>query len=272
MDAAVIDRIRGYADDGMAPARIASTLGITEADVRLHLVGIPLQKSQRAALRSAAESAPTAPSGRKPTPTQVEAWRLCHDEGIYWADAARMMGTTTWTVTTAIRGYMAVMGIEGEPPGRMPKGEAQRRATEARQASPSSPPAPKRSDSGTVSAATAGTEQEDPERDDPAPAPSAASDQQVELQVATPEPTEPAPALVPVTHEEHRRGGYWSHDCTACQAGMTAGEAEMPSGRALLTMLARLDREIVRTDEARIELEAKVGRLRIAREVLAGLA
>lgn len=40
MDRAVIDRIRGYAEDGMSPERIASTLGVPLADVRRHTVGV----------------------------------------------------------------------------------------------------------------------------------------------------------------------------------------------------------------------------------------
>jgi hypothetical protein len=73
---------------------------------------------------------------RDPTPREIEAWRLCgwppEGQGMYWADAARLMHVSSSQVVQGfVVGYMTAMDIEGEPPGRMPPDERQRRARAA---------------------------------------------------------------------------------------------------------------------------------------------
>lgn len=88
----------------------------------------------------ASTPAPIAKPARQPTDGQREAWRLCHDEGMYWPDAAERLGTTAWTVANQVRGYMRAMGITGAEPGRMDREEAKRRSAAGRgQAAPPSP-------------------------------------------------------------------------------------------------------------------------------------
>lgn len=128
---------------------------------------------------------PVAKRGATPTRAQREAWRLCHDEGIYWPDAAKAMGSTAWAVSVAVKRYMELEGIKGDPPGRMPKAEATRRAMAGRTVATSSTPAPANpSDSGTVSI--------DEEPSEPSP----------ELQVEAPHATEPASDLHLATSAE----------------------------------------------------------------------
>lgn len=56
------------------------------------------------------------------------AWYLCHDRGLPWADAARVLGTSSWNVSQAVERYMLKAGLKGDPPGRLPAEERQRRA------------------------------------------------------------------------------------------------------------------------------------------------
>lgn len=60
------------------------------------------------------------------------AWYLCHDLGLPWADAARVLGTSSWNVSQAVERYMLKAGLKGDPPGRLPAEERQRRAMVAK--------------------------------------------------------------------------------------------------------------------------------------------
>lgn len=60
------------------------------------------------------------------------AWYLCHDLGLPWADAARVLGTSSWNVSQAVERFMLKAGLKGDPPGRLPAEERQRRAMVAK--------------------------------------------------------------------------------------------------------------------------------------------
>lgn len=138
LDSAVIDRIRGYADDGMSPARIAATLGVSEAHVAGVLVGRPRPEppsSPAPSKASAPVSKPSAPRPGEPPDREAqqdEAWRLVHDLGGYQVDVARDLGIPQAGLQDRLRRHMRAHGIEGPLPGTMTPEEIARRRDERR--------------------------------------------------------------------------------------------------------------------------------------------
>jgi hypothetical protein len=81
---------------------------------------------------------PPEPAGPKPSERQRRAWELCapppEGQGLYWSDAAPILGVDVSNTSRLVRRYMEVMGIPGEAPGRLPDDERVRRQTAARKA------------------------------------------------------------------------------------------------------------------------------------------
>lgn len=104
------------------------------------------------------------PERRAPTARETEAWRLCapppEGQGMYWADAAPILGLDVSNTVRLVRRYMEVMGITGEAPGRLPEVERLRRARAARAARQTGPASEAPAIATTVSPAPpAGTEE-----------------------------------------------------------------------------------------------------------------
>jgi hypothetical protein len=81
---------------------------------------------------------PPEPDAPRPSERQRRAWELCapppEGQGLYWSDAAPILGVDVSNTARLVRRYMEVMGIPGEAPGRLPEDERIRRQTAARKA------------------------------------------------------------------------------------------------------------------------------------------
>lgn len=256
MDPAVIDRIRGYADDGMSDARIAATLDVPLSVVRRHLVGTmaptngvrqsvdPAPERQPIAVdvgplvalpvsvpdeKKKKKKTPPPPvpirGDRKPTDKQRAIWALVVDDGLSRVEAAERLGILAPSVRNQLIAYMEHMGIEGPIPGRSERtGPGPRQAVEQAPV-PSSESVPLSGAIPSTDVATVEHMEDDPSE-------------------SVPPEQEPAPA-------------------SDRQAGLAPD---------LAAVIARLDDAIRHADLAVLRAEQEADRLRDARDVLVSLA
>jgi len=96
------------------------------------------EKPDPVAAPEAPAPAPPQPPAPRPSERQRRAWELCgpppEGQGMYWADAAPILGVDVSNTSRLVRRYMELMGITGEVPGRLPEDERIRRQVGARKA------------------------------------------------------------------------------------------------------------------------------------------
>lgn len=218
--------------------------------------------------------------------TQDEAWRLCHDEGMYWTDAAKVIGTTPWTVQVAVKRYMEIRGIKGDPPGKMPRAEASRRALAAKGITPKGAPAP-------IADRVVLAPEGHPWATDPEPIelgesgadhaetiPAAIPDADPGHEMTAPTGGEPEPVASPAkgTPAPHHPDPLHEDLSSSDQAPHTGGGGRDVAGDDFLSRvereldrLARTDAKLVEEERSvarqRAELAARIERLRTAGEV-----